>query len=93
MPRISRQRAKISTVQFTMAGRSIGSVTRVITRHGPAPALRAASSSEESVPASAACTVRYTTGMVMTAPSSDMPGIDDRFHTGRCKFLLTTWVR
>jgi len=41
--------AKISNVQFTMAGRSIGSVTRVITRHGPAPALRAASSSEESV--------------------------------------------
>ncbi len=54
MPRISRQRAKISKVQFRMAGRSIGSVTRVITRHGPAPALRAASSSEESVPASAA---------------------------------------
>ncbi len=29
----------------------------------------------------------------MTAPSSDMPGMDDKFHTGRCKFLLTTWVR
>src|SRR5260370_18841184 len=92
MPRISRHRAKISKVQFRIAGRSIGSVTRAITRAGPAPLLRAASSSEESVPASEECTIRYTIGVVMTAPSTDMPEIDDRFHTGRYRFWATTWV-
>ncbi len=90
MPRISRHRAKTSKAEFRMAGRSIGSVTRVITRSGRAPALRAASSSEQSVPARDARTVRNTIGMMTTAPSTDMPGMDDRFQTGRCRLLLTT---
>ena len=48
MPRAAIESVKISVAAFSSAGRSIGIVIFVSTRSGRAPALRAASSSDES---------------------------------------------
>ena len=54
IPSEAMARVKISVAELSSAGRSIGIVIERSTRAGPAPALRAASSSEESARARAA---------------------------------------
>jgi len=54
MPSDSIESVQTSSPALTSAGRSIGSVTRPSTRRAGAPTLLAASSSEESMPDSAA---------------------------------------
>ncbi len=54
MPSAAIESVKISVAEFRSAGRSIGIVTLRSALTGEAPALRAASSSDESARASAA---------------------------------------
>ena len=87
MPSDSIESVQTSSPALTSAGRSIGSVTRPSTRRAGAPTLRAASSSEESMPDSAAWQTRKTTGTATAVPRTAMPGTVDRLN-GRC----SVWV-
>ena len=84
MPSDSMESVKISSAALSRAGRSMGTVIRPSTLSGGAPALRAAFSSEESVPERAAWQTRKTTGTATAVPSTAMPGTLVRF-SGTCR--------
>ena len=84
IPRAAIESVKISVAAFSSAGRSIGIVIFVSTRSGRAPALRAASSSDESARESAAWQVRNAIGSRRVASTSAMPGIVSIASVGKC---------
>ena len=83
---------KISVAELRSAGRSIGMVMLRRTRSGAAPALRAASSSDESARTSAAWQVRKAIGISRVASTIAMPKIVSIAGTPTCSRWLKKLV-
>jgi hypothetical protein len=83
MPSAAIESVKMSVAALSSAGRSIGIVMLKSTRTGRAPALRAASSSDESARDSAAWQVRKAIGKSRVASTSAIPGIVSIAIVGR----------
>jgi hypothetical protein len=92
MPSDSMDNVKTSSPALSSAGRSIGTVTRPSTRSGGAPALRAAFSSDESMPDSVAWHTRKTTGTATAVPSTAMPGTVVRLNGMRSVLVTKLWA-
>ena len=86
MPSDAIESVKMRVAELSSPGRSIGIVTLRSTRSGDAPALRAASSSDESARVSEASHVRYAIGSSRVASITAIPGIVlmSRVPTCRC---------